>query len=211
MFTYESYKAMKTANSNSQVSCVLLSAGSSQRMGCHKALLPYDEDTNFIQKIAGVYLKSEFEQVVVVVSNELNEILFSTPQPLLLSENITFVINDKPELGRFYSLQTGIKLIPPGNFCFFQNIDNPFTSVELLDTLIQQKELADVIIPVSGNNSGHPVVISPSVTAAILTQSDPEIRIDDFLKKFNVLLAETGDNRILTNINLPSEYRAAGF
>jgi CTP:molybdopterin cytidylyltransferase MocA len=180
-------------------------------MGRHKALLPYKGNINFIQQLTGIFLKSGIENIVAVVNQELAELLAKNPQSMIQSENVKIVVNSHPEHGRFFSLQTGIKHILPENYCLFQNIDNPFTSVKLVKNLIKQKTMADVIIPSYLNKSGHPLLLSPLVTAAILNQSDSEIRIDDFVKKFSMLFVETDNRQILTNINLPEDYIAAGF
>jgi len=192
-----------------ETSCVILSAGSSARMGTHKALLRFDYKKSFIQKITETYLLAGIEQVVVVVNSELlKQINKIIPE---LTEKVIFVINDKPELGRFYSLQTGIKYLKPGNSCFFQNIDNPFTAIELLDELIIHKEEADVIIPAFHKKSGHPVLINPSVVKRISTCIDYEMRIDVFLKRFTEKRIAIQEQRILININSPEEYKSAGF
>jgi CTP:molybdopterin cytidylyltransferase MocA len=193
------------------ISCVLLAAGSSQRMGFHKALLKHFGNKNFLQQITDVYVNVGIEQVIVVVSAQLSEILLLNPEHGVQNERVIICINNKPELGRFYSLQTGISKIDSRNYCFFQNIDNPFTSVELLASLTQFKERAEVIIPVFEKKTGHPVLLSPIVTQAITECTDPDIRINQFLRKRHVYYAETSDRRILININEPNEYNKSGF
>jgi CTP:molybdopterin cytidylyltransferase MocA len=190
-------------------SSVILSAGSSARMGTHKALLKFDSEKTFIQKITETYLLTGIEQVIVVVNSELFKLIKEgTPS---LPEKVKMVINDKPELGRFYSLQTGIKLIPTGNSCFFQNIDNPFTSDTLLHELISHKNKADVIMPACQDRAGHPVLISPLVVQRIYDGIDYEIRIDTFLKQFTEKRIGVSDHRILLNINSSDDYLKAGF
>jgi CTP:molybdopterin cytidylyltransferase MocA len=173
-------------------------------MGKHKALLAFDKGTTFLQKITETYLLAGIEQVIVVV----NSILFDTIRQgdYALSAKVLLVINDKPELGRFYSLQTGIKYMLPGNFCFFQNIDNPFTSEELLRALILHKNEADVIIPSFQNKSGHPVLINPMVIREICSGVEYEARLDEFLKQFEETRIEIPDHRILININTTEDY-----
>jgi molybdenum cofactor cytidylyltransferase len=186
-------------------SAIILSAGNSERMGKHKALLAFDKGTTFLQKITETYLLAGIEQVIVVV----NSILFDTIKQgdYALSAKILLVINDKPELGRFYSLRTGIKYLLPGNFFFFQNIDNPYTSEALLRELILHKDEAEVIMPTFKGRTGHPVLINPSVIKEIIDARNSDLRIDLFLKRFGVIKVETSDKYILANINLPEEYQ----
>jgi molybdenum cofactor cytidylyltransferase len=190
-------------------SCIILSAGNSERMGTHKSLLKFDSERNFIQKIIETYQKAGVEQVIVVVNTELSTL--SKKGTDHLADYIQFITNHFPGLGRFYSLQTGVQHLKSGNYCFFQNIDNPFTTEKLLEELIIHKEKADVIIPSFQNRTGHPVLLSPNVAKDILLQNDPEIRIDQFLKCYSTLKVETSDPSILTNINSPEDYLAAGF
>lgn len=189
-----------------QTSCIILSAGSSMRMGTHKALLKFDAAHTFIQKITETYLLAGMEDVIVVVNSELFKLI--NISNLSLSKNVHLVINDKPELGRFYSLQTGIKQLKPGNSCFFQNIDNPFTTEELLRELIIYKDDADAIMPTYRNKSGHPVLISPWIATEIFNAKDPDIRIDLFLKSFKIRDIETTYDNISININTPEDYLA---
>ncbi|MDO9256134.1 MAG: NTP transferase domain-containing protein [Bacteroidales bacterium] len=187
-----------------QTSCIILAAGNSVRMGTDKALLKFNADQTFLQKISEAYLLAGIEQVIVVVNSELFILIRESNHNL--SKKVLLVINDKPELGRFYSLQTGIKFLKPGNSCFFQNIDNPFTSEKLLCELIIFKDTADVIMPTYQKKSGHPVLISPLLAQEILRTYNSDLRIDLFLKQFEVKKTETIDPNILVNINSPEDY-----
>lgn len=192
-----------------ETSCIILSAGNSVRMGEHKALLRFDSDRNFIQKLTETYLLAGIEQVIAVVNSELFELI--NRSKLTLSEKVLLVLNDNPESGRFYSLQTGVKCLKTGNSCFFQNTDNPFTSEELLKELILHKNEAEVIVPTFQNKAGHPVLISPLVLRGICDGIEYEVRIDAFLKKFTEKKIEFSDSKILLNINTPDDYFNAGF
>jgi len=192
-----------------QTSCIILSAGSSERMGEPKALLRFSEDEMFIQKITRTYVQSGVKQVIVVVNVDLYNSIHKLKIPL--ADEVDLIVNRYPEKGRFFSLQTGVHKLKPGNSCFFQNIDNPFTSAQVLTSLIQNKEGADVIIPVFQSESGHPVLINPAVAKKIIVQSDTAIRIDLFLKSFTFKKIEIDDNRILTNINSPEDFTEAGL
>lgn len=193
----------------SNTSAIILSAGNSERMGEHKALLKFEPDSTFIQKITETYLLAGMEDIIVVVNSELFKLI--NKSHLALSENVLLVINNKPELGRFYSLQTGIKQLKPGNYCFFQNIDNPYTSAGLLNSLIKIKDKTDIIVPSFQNRTGHPVLFSPQVAEKILTVNNFDIRIDIFLKCFKSIKVETLERNIFVNINSPEEYLAGGF
>ncbi len=187
-----------------QTSVIILSAGSSVRMGTHKALLKFETEKTFLQKITETYSLAGIEQIIVVVNAELHKLINKSESAF--SEKVMLIINDKPELGRFYSLQTGIKHVKPGNNCFFQNIDNPFTTVTLLHELIIYKDEADVLLPAFQNRAGHPVLISPLVVQKILQSRNSDLRIDMFLITFKVKRVEASDSNILANINSPEDF-----
>jgi len=190
-------------------SCILLSAGSSTRMGVHKALLKYDEETTFIQKITHTYVMAGFDQVIVVLNAELIDQI--RERNLFLFDKIILIVNEHPELGRFYSLQTGVNHLKHGNYCFFQNIDNPYTTTNLLTELVNHQGEADIIIPTFHKRAGHPALFSPLVSSEILKAENSKTRIDLFLKKFDTKYIETNDRNILVNINSLEEYIDAGF
>ncbi len=196
-------------NPFAHVSCIILSAGSSDRMGMHKALLKYDKDSIFIRKITDTYDQAGMEQIIVVVSVGLFDQI--KEESINLNAKIKLIINENPELGRFNSLQTGINCINTGNYCFFQNIDNPFTSIEVLKSLIHYRNDADVIIPSFQNKSGHPVLLSPLLVEKIRIEKAPNLRINEFLKKFNMLKPEVQESSILVNINSPEDFAKAGI
>jgi CTP:molybdopterin cytidylyltransferase MocA len=173
-------------------------------MGMHKALLKFDDRRNFIQQITEEYLKAGVEQIIVVVNNEIYGL--SKKGMFQLSEKVELIVNEHPELGRFYSLQKGVQQLIPENHCFFQNIDNPLVTEKVLESLIKHKNEADVIIPIFENRPGHPVLFSPHVAHKIHKISDYGIRIDNFLKSFAALKVGTNDNSVLLNINLMEEY-----
>jgi molybdenum cofactor cytidylyltransferase len=192
-----------------QTSCVILSAGNSVRMGTNKALLKFNAQNTFIQQITETYVLSGIEQIIVVVNGELFDLIKKSQ--IKLSPKVLLVINKSPELGRFYSLKTGIQHINQENFCFFQNIDNPYTSIEIIISLSNQKNKAEVIIPVFKQKAGHPVLINPLVTNKIRISTTTEIRIDEFLKQFDIKNIQSNDDCILSNINSPQDYLGAGF
>jgi len=190
-------------------SCIILSAGNSDRMGEHKALLNFNKNSTFIEQIAYIYAQAGIEQIIVVVNAELFDLLIE--RAVNLPHNVKLFINTNPDLGRFHTLQIGVQHLEPGNYCFFQNIDNPFTSAEVLKSLIQHRNDADVIIPAFKARSGHPVLLSSLLAEKILLEKAPDMRIDEFLKKFKVIKVEVPDSNILVNINSPEEFLKAGF
>lgn len=193
----------------SHTSAIILSAGKSERMGEPKALLKYNENKTFIQKITETYLQAGIEQVIVVLNSELFDEI--KKENINLPSNIEIAINDNPEWGRFYSLQCGLKYLKPDHYCFFQNIDNLFTTVQTLRSLIQHKVAADVIIPTFHDKSGHPVLFNSKVAQKILIVWDPHLRIDHFFRRLNIKKVEVNESGIFSNINSREDYIRAGL
>lgn len=190
-------------------SCLILAAGKSERMGEPKALLKFDNDTTFVERIAKTYAQAGIEQIVIVVNSELLAEL--KERTIDLPSGINLVLNDKPELGRFYSLKTGVQQVSTGHSCFLQNIDNPFTSLKILEELFSHKNESDVIVPNFHNKSGHPILLCPAVLDEIRLFKTFDERIDQFLKNFKVRKIEISDERILVNINSMEDYQNSGF
>ena len=178
-------------------------------MGHHKALLAYNGELNFLQQITTAYSQAGIEEIIVVVNAALEKIIRQTGMPL--PHQVKLVVNNKPARGRFYSLQTGLKVVSPGHSCFFQNIDNPFVTREILDKMIRCSEKADVVKPCYGDKSGHPVLIGPAIIRAMIAETNYTNRIDAFLGGYTLLRVDIQDARILVNINQPADYGKAGF
>ena len=192
-------------NSLDQTSCIILSAGSSGRMGRHKALLRFGaEKVTFIEKITQVYAEAGVPEILVVISLELKQQLDSIQ--LALPGNVRCVVNANPELGRFYSLKTGMQNTTAGNHVFFQNVDNPFVETELLSAMVTVSEQAEVVIPQFSGKTGHPVLLNPDVSEAIQNFENIDIRIDDFLRSFRIVLVNTENPKTLVNINSRLDY-----
>jgi molybdenum cofactor cytidylyltransferase len=192
-------------NPFSPVSCVILSAGDSGRMGMHKALLPFGhEKMAFLEKISASYQQAGIDQQIVVINKSLHRILKSTR--LSLPAEVEFVINPYPENGRFYSLQSGMMKVGAGSYVFIQNADNPFTEPELLINMIENKTKAGVITPCFAGKAGHPVLINPVVCESIRACKNPDARLDYFLRDFPSFNVESNNSRILVNINTPADY-----
>jgi molybdenum cofactor cytidylyltransferase len=188
------------------ISCIILSAGNSGRMGMHKALLPFgDENLTFLEKITQSYHQAGINQVIVVLNEALYNLLKT--RKIALPGEVEIVVNPHPEKGRFFSLQTGLSKVMAGSHVFIQNADNPFTEPVLLADMIENRAKAGVIFPSYSGKAGHPVLINASVCESARMCLNPDIRLDYFLRDFPSFFVESDNCRILVNINTPSDYR----
>ncbi|MBW6490473.1 MAG: NTP transferase domain-containing protein [Lentimicrobium sp.] len=187
------------------VSCIILSAGDSGRMGTHKALLPFGrEKITFLEQIIKTYHQAGVDEMVVVVNSSLL-MLMNELNPDLPG-NVQIVENLHPEKGRFYSLQTGLKHVSTGSFVFIQNIDNPFIDKETALKMLENMNRAMIVLPAFSGKTGHPLLVHPKVCEKIIMSESSEARLDHFIQDFSAAKIEVAHGHILANINTPEDY-----
>ena len=181
---------------------VILSSGLSERMGKPKALLQWDDSTTFIEKTINEYIKAGCDKIICTV-NKINEPLCKS---LNLQSNVMFVLNEHPEWGRFYSIRIASQEAKVSDFCFIQNIDNPFVSSEIIDRIWENRDLNSWCSPIYKGKGGHPVLLSQGIIQQIHNSNKQDITLHDILKPFQRVNIEVDTDTILRNINTPEEY-----
>ena len=182
------------------ISAVILSGGDSKRMNYPKALLKFDDNINFLQKIVNEYSNFGCGKIITVLNSSLESMTVSV-------ENSEIILNYHPDFGRFYSIKSGLNEIRNSEYCFIQNIDNPFINHNILDLLSENIYDADCIIPFFEGRGGHPILIGKKIINDILSKEENNLNLKDFLKKYNCIRIETHDEKILININTPEDYK----
>lgn len=196
--------ADKTILQNSAV--VILAAGFSGRMGVPKLSLPFDENQTFTEKIINTYLTAGCKNIVLVVNRQGKEML-KQQKDFPAKSNVSMVLNAFPERERFYSLQTGLKLLDGFHSVFVQNIDNPFVHPRLLQKLAEAFEPDTFVVPHYNGHGGHPVLLSGKIVRDIKTFKNIRKNLRDFLRAYPKNNCPVTDEKILVNINSPEEYR----
>ncbi len=188
-----------TIKNNKNVSVIILAAGLSQRMKTPKPFLLFNKSQTFIEKTITEYQSFGCKNIVVVTNKEsINKFKKHT--------NVTFVINDKLEYGRFYSVKLGLKNIQDSDFCFIHNVDNPFITKDIL-TYIFSENLPDAcIIPCFNNKGGHPILLPKKIIDKIKNISQNNNNFKEILKKFETFKLAIPKSEILININTKAEY-----
>ncbi len=184
-----------------ELSCIVLSAGKSERMKSHKAFLQFSSKEIFLKRIIDTYQKAGIKSIVVVVNSDIKRQLES-----IEIGGVTFVENQFPERGRFLSLKCGLRNIPEAEFCFVQNIDNPFVTANVIELLLNERYECECIIPVFDGKGGHPVLLSRNVIKGILASRFENFKLNEFLQTFTQFRMEMEDEKILANINTQEEY-----
>ncbi|MBM2813454.1 MAG: mocA [Ignavibacteria bacterium] len=178
---------------------IILAAGLSERMQSPKPLLKFDSQKRFIDKIFDEYLKFGCNEVIVVINHALTGQFESI-------RGIKFAVNTNPEKGRFSSIKIGVEFLESSNFCFIQNIDNPFVNQDVLRILNQVKEQSDYIVPTFEGRGGHPILLNKNIIDNIKKCEKDDLNLRELLAKYKSKKVEFNDNSILININTKEEY-----
>jgi molybdenum cofactor cytidylyltransferase len=142
------------------LAAVILSGGSSSRMGSPKALLPY-QGRVFLEHLLEVTSHPRIGVRRVVLGAHAESIAKAVE---LQEEEI--VINEDWEKGQLSSILAALRSLPEGTdgilLCL---IDHPLITTELVNDLIAHfyASRAPIVLPVYEGKRGHPVVFSKAL------------------------------------------------
>ena len=185
-------------------SVLVLAGGNSERMKFPKPFLQIGKVT-FSEKICDVYRHAGVKEIYAVMNKEYLTGKWESNTASLKSY-VKFIENTNQELGRFHSVKLGAEKMKDADYCFIQNIDNPFISEEVISLLWNNRIRNGYVSPVCNMNSGHPILISNEIIRWINDSPDENISLRDVLKKFQNKKIETKDEMILCNINTKEDF-----
>ena len=184
---------------------IILAGGISNRFGMPKPFLSFDSNSSFLEKIVSVY--QEFGCCdVVLVMNQKHSPLFCSTIPELFRSKIKIIYNSRTELGRFYSIKLGVDSLTDSDYCFIQNIDNPFTDTNILKLLFESREENSYVSPAHLNKGGHPILLPRMIISKIREEKNIERNTKEFLNQFNKINVGVKNDKVLANINTPEDY-----
>ncbi len=146
------------------LAAVILSGGSSSRMGSPKALLPYQ---------GRVFLEHLLEVTSHPRIGVRRVVLGAHAEPIAKAVELQpdeIVINEEWEKGQLSSIQVALRSLPEGTdgilLCL---VDHPLISTGLVNDLIAQfyASRAPIVVPVYEGKRGHPVLFSKSLYAEL--------------------------------------------
>ncbi len=186
------------------VACVILSGGSSTRMGKPKALLPYKGST-FVEKLIADYAEIGCDPIVVVVGEHAESI-----QPFINKSGVITAVNYHPEEGQLSSLKIGLTVLSREHAGFFFTlVDHPAVKVETLREILSAWDgnPQTVVRPRYDNRGGHPVLLGKNWIEKTLHLSDSSnMRLA--LKENSEYIIElpVSDAGIIVNVDTPEDY-----
>lgn len=187
-----------------KISCLLLAAGSSTRMGSKNKLMLEVDGDSIVKRTFKEISKISFEEVVVVTGHEHERV-----EKVLSDLSPRFVFNTNYKSGMHGSIRTGVKALQ--NYCdafFICLSDQPFFDHQVLQTLIDQFEKNKILTPVYGGQKGHPVLISSTFIPEILEEPDGDYGCAYLLKRYpkDVKHIPVTSQGILIDIDAPEDY-----
>ncbi|HEY3251230.1 MAG TPA: NTP transferase domain-containing protein [Ignavibacteria bacterium] len=188
-----------------RVAAIILAGGRSIRFGTPKPFLKNNNSITFLEGLVNVYLEFGCTDIILVLNQNLLD-AFTNIYTESFRSKIKVVYNNKTELGRFYSLKLGVHAAPNSNYCFVQNIDNPFTDSDTLRKLYHNRKADAYISPVYLNKGGHPILLSRMIIEMIRKETKISLNTKEFLYQFNKKTVEVENDKISANINTPEDY-----
>ena len=183
-------------------SAVILASGLSERMGQPKALLQWDNSITFLEKIVNEYSKAGCTEIIYVINKKIEPFC----KDLNLPTEAKPVMNLHPEWGRFYSIKIGTQEAKDCDFCFIQNVDNPFVDVEIIKTIYSERNSEAWCSPVYKEKGGHPILLPKWIIQKMPQINDNDTSLLDFLNPFKRIKIEAPNDLILRNLNKPEDY-----
>ncbi len=184
--------------------CVILTAGNSERMGRPKPFLRFDSKYNFLEKIVTEYRSAGITEIVIVINETLNSEIQKQPSPYL--NDCRFIINRHVEYGRFYSVKTGLKACEKAGYIFIQNVDNPFVDKRIIRQMISGVDDAEYYVPYYGKRGGHPVLLTGEIIKELIDCPGNDLNLRDWLSNYKHKKVAVDDEQVLININTPEDY-----
>lgn len=191
-------------NSPCKISAVILAAGKSSRLKQQKAFLLFENEKTFLQKIAETYISAD--EIIVVINSAIEEKTKEVLSEFIQDGQARLVLNQYPGKGRFYSIKQGLQYAG-GDFCFLQNIDNPFISTDLLVQMLNAVTEDGYVVPDYNGKDGHPVLLSKNIVKYLLSLKGDFYNMREELNNFAKTALPWQNENILANINTEEEYQ----
>ena len=142
---------------NWYITCIVLSAGESKRMGKPKLLLPLGEST-ILEQTVDNFLSSKVNEVIVVVGDSAEEMT-----RLIARRPVKVAVNPIYRQGMSTSIAAGLSLTSDKTRAVMLGLaDQPFIDTQTINYLIKafNTHKKGIAIPVYQGRRGHPVIFA---------------------------------------------------
>jgi molybdenum cofactor cytidylyltransferase len=188
------------------ISCLLLAAGESKRMGsANKLLLPID-NKSFVRRSSEELLKYPFQEIVAVTGHEADLVKREIP-------SLRAIHNENHKNGMHSSIRAGLLSLEtqPEGFMICLS-DQPRLSISVVQDLVKkflQGTGPRIVFPVFESQKGHPVVISHHFIDEILAEPDGDYGCSYLFKRHpeSLQLLTVIDSGVLIDVDTPEDYK----
>lgn len=184
--------------------CILLSAGLSERFGSPKALANLSGKA-IIQHVQNALLQSTCDQIIVVLGAHAREIEPS----IFIHSRIRVVYNKQYYFGQTSSVQAGWREAEMScEGVLFLPVDCPWVKTSSIDTIIQhfKQHDPDVLIPTYQNKKGHPPIFHQRLRSKVL-ELPRDIGLNSLFANHPPQIIEIEDPGIVQSFNTPEEFK----
>ncbi|WP_331235043.1 nucleotidyltransferase family protein [Natronorarus salvus] len=185
---------------------LVTAAGKSTRMGGFpKPLLWFGED-RFVERIVGTYQESGVDNQLVVLGYEaetVNERAELASADSVYNENFESGMLSSVQIGVHHAKTLGVEGM------FLWPVDFPCVTSDIAKQLWQrfQDTDADIAVPAYQGDRGHPALFGRSTFTKLLEAPETEgARAVVYSDEIEVVEVEVSTNRILVDIDTPTEY-----
>jgi molybdenum cofactor cytidylyltransferase len=190
------------------VSCVVLAAGESSRMGQQKALLPWEGSTLLAYQLAQLSSVDGVREVVVVTGHESAPVVRIADQCPIAKT----VHNSDYKSGKVSSIVAGLSAIAHGaTDVLLLAVDQP-RPADITRALVREHVdgRSMITVPVHAGRRGHPVVFRRALLPELIAIDEASEGIRAVLQRHRDATLEVAfdDPIVLVDLNRPSDVPA---
>lgn len=192
------------------VSCILLSAGLSQRFGSPKALAEINGKI-VIHRLQQVLINSLLDQIIVVLGADSQKI-----KPYLFNHKKIHIVHNKNyKFGQTSSFQSGlVQADPQAQGYMLLPVDYPLIKTQTIDFLIENflKNPDSILIPCCQGRKGHPPVF-PAVLKKEILSLFPDQGLNMIRQRhfYRTTLLNVSEADVIKTFNTPEELKEITF
>ncbi|MFT3929153.1 MAG: nucleotidyltransferase family protein [Spongiibacteraceae bacterium] len=160
------------SKSKNNIGAIILAAGSASRIGHRPKCLLELNNEPLLQRLVHATLHAGINSIVVVLGHYAEQI-----KPIVTRLPVTLAHNANPDAGQNSSLHCGLRALPQSlDAVMVLLADQPLIAAQDIDDLLRayrnRPQTAEVVVPMSDQRPGNPVIFSDAVRTAILNRDD---------------------------------------